>query len=329
VGKANTLRRKLAIASWGDPREGNIYGKMTVDATSALAYIEQVREETGQKVTMTHVVGKAVAQALAAEPTLNGYIRLGRYVPHDDVALTFLVSMEDGSDLARAKVDQAHLKPVTAIADELRAQAERLRRGQDEDWERSKGLIQALPTWVLRPLLRFTGWLTSSLGFEARALGLERFPFGSAIITSVGMFGLDEGYAPPTPFARVPLYVLIGAVREQPTVEDGEVVVRPMLTITATVDHRFIDGFQGGVLAREFHSVMADPWQLGLVERPCTGDEETASPAPATRRPAKKATAKKATTRKATAKKATTKKATARKATAKRATTKKATRRSA
>jgi hypothetical protein len=226
-------------------------------------------------------------------------------------------------------VDQAHLKPVTAIADELRAQAERLRRGQDEDWERSKGLIQALPTWVLRPLLRFTGWLTSSLGFEARALGLERFPFGSAIITSVGMFGLDEGYAPPTPFARVPLYVLIGAVREQPTVEDGEVVVRPMLTITATVDHRFIDGFQGGVLAREFHSVMADPWQLGLVERPGTGDEETASPAPATRRPAKKATAKKATTRKATAKKATTKKATARKATAKRATTKKATRRSA
>ena len=33
-------------------------------------------------------------------------------------------------------------------------------------------------------------------------LGLEAFPFGSAVITSVGMMGLDEGFAPPTPFAR-------------------------------------------------------------------------------------------------------------------------------
>lgn len=261
---AMTLRRKLAIASWGSPSEGNIYGKVTVDAGEALAYLAHVREETGEKVTVTHLVGKAIGEALRKEPSLNGRIVLGRYKPHDQVAVAFLVSMEDGSDLAKAKIDAIDRKSVADVARELRERAERLRQGADDDWEKSKGLVRILPTQLLRPLLWFIGWLSSSLGLEFKPAGVERFPFGSAIITSVGMFGLDEGFVPPTPFARVPLYVLIGAVKEAPTVVDGEVVIRQQLTVTATIDHRFIDGFQGGVLAKEFRRVFEDPWSLEL-----------------------------------------------------------------
>jgi pyruvate dehydrogenase E2 component (dihydrolipoamide acetyltransferase) len=110
--------------------------------------------------------------------------------------------------------------------------------------------------------------LTSSLGISLKGLGLEAFPFGSCIITSVGMFGLDEGFAPPTPFARVPVYVLVGAVQERPAVVDGAIVPRPQLTLCATVDHRFMDGYQGGVLAKVVRDVLANPWQLGGAERP-------------------------------------------------------------
>ncbi len=277
---AMTLRRKLAIASWGSPSEGNIYGKVTVDAEEAMAYLAKVREETGEKVTITHLVGKAVSEALRKEPSLNGRIVLGRYVPHEDVALSYLVAMEDGSDLAKAKIEQMDRKSVADIARELRERAERLRQGADDDWEKSKGVVKLLPTQLLRPLLWLLGWLSSSLGVQFRAAGVERFPFGSAIVTSVGMFGLDEGFVPPTPFARVPLYVLIGAVRDQAVVVDGEVVVRPILTVTATIDHRFIDGFQGGILAREFRRVFEDPWSLDRREAAladAAADTETAA----------------------------------------------------
>lgn len=258
----NPLRRKLAIATWRPSRSGNIYGKLTVDATEALAYLDQVRARSGEKVTITHLVGRAVAQALSVEPSLNGRIRFGKFIPHDDVAITFLVAMEDGSDLAKAKVDDADKKGLADVARELRQQAERLRTGSDDDWEKSKKVIRLLPTALLRPLLWVTGWIASSLGVSAPALGVTRFPFGSAIVTSVGMFGLDEGYVPFTPFARVPLYVLIGAVRDAVTVVDGEVTVRPQLTITATIDHRFIDGFQGGVLAQAVRKIFEDPWSI-------------------------------------------------------------------
>jgi hypothetical protein len=258
----NSVRRKLAIASWRPPREPNMYGKLELEATEALRYLEDVRERTGERVTLTHLVARATGAALAEEPTLNGRIRFGRYLPNDRVSLAFLVSMPDGSDLARARVDDIDRKDVATIARELRERTERLRTGTDEDWEKSKQLLRTFPSWVIRPIVWFTGWLTASLGVGAKPLGLERQPFGSGIVTSVGMLGLDEAYAPPTPFARVPLYVLIGAVRERPWVVNGEVVVRPVLTITATVDHRFIDGFQAATLAREVHRVFDDPWSL-------------------------------------------------------------------
>lgn len=259
MGAPNRVRRKLAIASWGAPREGVIHGRLSVDASAALTWIDDTRRATGEKVTITHLVGVAVARALAAEPSLNGTIRFGRFVPHDSVDVTFLVTMPDGSDLAKARVDQVDTLHPVDVARHLREHAERLRDGRDDDWEKSKAVIRILPTWLLRPLLFVTGWLASSLGLHLPSLGVERFAFGSAVVTNVGMFGVDEAYVPPTPFARVPLWVLIGAVREVPAVVDGTLVARPEVTITVTIDHRFVDGFQAGTLATEFRRVFAQP----------------------------------------------------------------------
>ncbi|HMV69525.1 MAG TPA: 2-oxo acid dehydrogenase subunit E2 [Myxococcota bacterium] len=261
----NSTRRKLAIATWSAPREGNIYGKLTVDAVEATRFCEHLRATTGEKVSITHLVGKAVATALRAAPGLNGRILFDRYIPHDTVDVTFLVALEDGADLAKAKVDNADRLGVDGIAASLRQRAERLRGGKDPDFEKNKGTLRALPVLLIRPLVWLIGWLASALGASIPALGVERFPFGSCIITSVGMFGLDEGYAPPTPFARVPLLILVGAVRPAPTIVDGAVEVRDQLTITATVDHRFVDGMELGRLAKIVRAVLEDPWgQLGV-----------------------------------------------------------------
>ena len=267
MGKMS-VRRKLAIASWDAPREGNIYGKLTVDATQALAYIEWARENTGEKVTITHLVGRAVGEALKQAPSLNGTIAWGAYRQHETVDLSFLVVLDGGKNLAKAKIARIDEKSCGDIAAEVRELATRLREGKDEAFKKSQGPLGMLPTWIIRPLVHVTGWLTSALGIQVDALGLERYPFGSCIITSVGMFGLDEGFVPPTPWARVPVYVLIGAISERPAVEDGQLCVKPLLTITATIDHRFIDGFQGGVLAKVVRSVLENPWQLEGMEGP-------------------------------------------------------------
>lgn len=275
----NPTRRKLAIAAWRPPREPNIYGTLTLDATHVLAYLDHLRDTTGEKVTVTHVVGKAVAAALAEEPSLNGRIVMGRYVPHETVDVAFLVAFEDGEDLAKVKLERVDERPTHEIARELRERATRLRTGGDDGFERSRALIRILPTWLLRPVVWLSGWLTASLGVDAPAVGLDAYPFGSCVVTSVGMFGLDQGFVPPTPFARVPLYVLIGAVRDGVVAVDGEPVVRPQITLSATLDHRFVDGYQAAVIAEHVRSAFADPWSLDGATRP----SPTVAEAPTTR----------------------------------------------
>ena len=257
-----TVRRKLAIATWSAPREGNIYGKLTLDATNVQLWLEHIRETTGEKVTITHFVGRAIGEALSRAPSLNGYLRLNRYIPHKTVDIAYLVALEEGANLAKAKVDNIDKKTVAEIAAELRMLATRLREGRDDDFKKAQEPLRFLPVWLIRKLVWLVGLLGSSFGMRIKALGIEPFQFGSAIITSVGMFGLDEGYAPPTPFARVPVLVVIGAMRDAPLVVEGEVVIRSQLTITATIDHRFMDGYQGGVLAKTVRQCFAAPWSL-------------------------------------------------------------------
>ncbi|MBA2663090.1 MAG: 2-oxo acid dehydrogenase subunit E2 [Bradymonadaceae bacterium] len=266
-----SLRRKLAIATWSEPREGNIYGKMTVDMTEAQRYIEHVRETTGEKVTITHLVGRAAAEGLAHAPTLNGRIVFDRFIPFETVDVAFLVALEGGSDLGKVKVERVNEKSVAELAVELGAHGRKLRDGKDEAFEKSKGALKLMPRWLLRRFLWLVGFLSSGLGLNLKGLGLEPFPFGSCIVTSVGMLGLDEGFAPPTPFARVPIYLLVGAIRPQPAVVDGQVVVRDQVTITATVDHRFVDGYQLGTLAKIFKDVLLNPWQLDAKALPAPG----------------------------------------------------------
>ncbi|TNE88142.1 MAG: hypothetical protein EP330_15915 [Deltaproteobacteria bacterium] len=272
-----TLRRKLAIATWDAPREGNIYGRMVLDTGEVGRYIAWVRETTGEKVTMTTFVGACVAQALAETPSLNGRIWLGRYIPHDTVAISFLVALEEGGDLGKAKVENADDKGPIGIAKELRELAGKLHAGKDDDFNKAKGTIRMLPTWILKPILSFAGWLGGCGGYSIPALGVTPYPFGSAIITSVGMLGIDEGLVPPTPFAHAPVYVCIGAERRVPAEWNGEIALRPQVIITATLDHRFIDGFQGGTLARRMRDFFANPWRFSGLEGPPEGLAEAAN----------------------------------------------------
>jgi pyruvate dehydrogenase E2 component (dihydrolipoamide acetyltransferase) len=265
--KAMTTRRKLAIATWGPPTEGNIYGRVALDTEAVERHLAWLHRTTGEKVTLTAFVGACVARALAATPSLNGRIWLGRYIPHRSVAISFLVALEEGGDLGKVKIERADEKGPQGIARELRERASTLHQGKDEAYNKSKGVIALLPTWILRPMLRWVGWLGSCGGLSIPALGVEAFPFGAAIITSIGMLGIDEGLVPPTPFAHVPLYVCVGAQRRVPAEWNGELALRPQVVITATIDHRFVDGYQLATLAKLLRELFANPWVFSGLER--------------------------------------------------------------
>lgn len=251
--------RRLTAAAWRHPSDPQIYGDLEVDAEALQAYLADVRAATGVRVTVTHLVGRALALALAEHPDLNRRIVGGRFVPRESVDIFFVVAVESAGDLSGVKVRHADGKSAVEIARELSERAARIRGGDDREYAASKRLLGATPLWLLRYALRLVAWLTSDHDVDLRRLGLPRQMFGSAMVTSVGMFGIRHAYGPLSPSYRLPFLALVSEVTDKPVVRDGRVVARPVLSIAATLDHRYLDGSQAARLASTVTAYLEDP----------------------------------------------------------------------
>jgi pyruvate/2-oxoglutarate dehydrogenase complex dihydrolipoamide acyltransferase (E2) component len=250
--------RRIAAASWDRPLDPQIYGDLEIDATALLSFLEETRRETGVHVTVTHAVGRALGHALAEQPDLNTRLVRGRFLPRDSVDIFFVASVAGGEEVSGVKIQAVDTKTLPEVAAELERRVERIRSG-DLEVGGPAGAVDAVPFFVLRRALRFVAWLTTDRNRNLRKLGLPRQPFGSAMVTSVGMFGVQKAYGPLSPLYRVPILALVSEVTVKPVVEDGEIVARPMLTLCATMDHRFLDGSHAARLARGVRAYLEDP----------------------------------------------------------------------
>jgi pyruvate dehydrogenase E2 component (dihydrolipoamide acetyltransferase) len=264
--------RKVASATWRGPLDPQIYGDLEIEATGLLSFVEEARAATDVHLTVTHLVGRALAHGLGENPDLNVRKRGGRFIPRDDVSIFFVVAVDGGKDLSGVKVRQADRKSAVDIARELTERAGRIRTGDDAGFGGSKAVLARTPVPILRPALRLVTWLTSDVGVDLRRFGMRAEPFGSALVTSVGMFGVQHAYAPLSPFYRVPFLALVSEVAPKPVVRDGEVVALPVLTVSATMDHRYLDGAHAARLSRSVRSYLEDPraFEPPLPKRPQT-----------------------------------------------------------
>src|SRR5690606_25599241 len=103
-----------------------IYGDLTVDAAPTLAFLEDLRGRTQAPVTVTHVVGKALAHAFVRNPDLNGHVTRGRFVRRESIDVFFIVSADAGAELSGVRVDGADRKGVAEIAEEVASRARRI-----------------------------------------------------------------------------------------------------------------------------------------------------------------------------------------------------------
>jgi len=262
VGRVSSFR-KLAMGTWDAPRDPQIYGTLTLRMEKALAYIEDYRRATGRRLTVTHLVAKAVAQALAEVPEANALIRRSRPQQRQAVSVFFSIATENPEtgqiDLSGAKLDRVDRMELAEVLDALEGAVKSVRSGEDEEIERSKGIFARLPFAAMRPVLNAISLGLYGLNLNLTRLGLPKDPFGSAIVTNIGSLGLSEAYAPLMAYTRTPLLLAVGAVRDEPVVEDGEVVPGKVMGIHATLDHRLIDGKHAALLSRVITRVMEDP----------------------------------------------------------------------
>ncbi|MBD3167964.1 MAG: hypothetical protein GF307_00680 [candidate division Zixibacteria bacterium] len=96
-------------------------------------------------------------------------------------------------------------------------------------------------------------------------LTMEEITGGTFSITNAGMFGATAS----TPIIAHPQVAILGVhnIKERPVVVDGEIVIRPMMNLGLSFDHRIVDGGYAVQFLRRLIEYLENPdrWILNVV----------------------------------------------------------------
>ena len=90
----------------------------------------------------------------------------------------------------------------------------------------------------------------------------QEYQGGTFSISNLGMFGIREFAAVINPPQSCILAV--GNGEQRAVVEDGEIKIATLMTVTLSVDHRAVDGALGAEYLAAFKALMEDPYSLLL-----------------------------------------------------------------
>ncbi|KAH9836188.1 dihydrolipoamide succinyltransferase [Rhodofomes roseus] len=104
----------------------------------------------------------------------------------------------------------------------------------------------------------------ASLGKKARdgKLTLEDMAGGTFTISNGGVFGSLYG----TPIINLPQAAVLGmhTIKERPVVVDGQIVIRPIMVVALTYDHRLLDGREAVTFLVKVRDYLEDPRKMLL-----------------------------------------------------------------
>jgi pyruvate dehydrogenase E2 component (dihydrolipoamide acetyltransferase) len=129
------------------------------------------------------------------------------------------------------------------------------------------GIAVAAPQGLIVPVLRSVERQSLAQVAAARGDIVERardnklttqdLEDGTFTTSNLGMFGIEQFVAVLNPPQAAILAV--GATVDTPVAREGTVAIRPMLTMTLTVDHRAVDGAAGADFLRTVKQFVEDP----------------------------------------------------------------------
>ena len=214
-----TIARRLAQSKFTAP---HFYLTAEVDMARAIAFRADLNALTEQRGLAKVSFNDLVTKACAVALRKHPYVNAS-YLEDEGI-----IRQHDHASVAIAvAVDEGLVTPVVRNADQ-------------------KGLAQIAAE-------------TRELAGKARDKQLDPSEWeGSTFTTSnLGMFGIAEFTAiinPPNA-----CILAIGAIRDVPVVENGEVVPGKRMTVTLSCDHRVVDGATGAAFLGDVKAMLEEP----------------------------------------------------------------------
>jgi pyruvate/2-oxoglutarate dehydrogenase complex dihydrolipoamide acyltransferase (E2) component len=214
-----------------------IYGLLEVDVTAVRRFIAEHKKRTGETLSFTGYLTFCLARAVEENREVHAYLK-GRkqLIMFDDVDVGVMIEHEIGEKKALMGhvIRRANHKTYREIHDEIRSV-------QSAPVPPSRGM----PAWFRSAMLLpwpLSKWVKALFAFAIRRAPTILVAMGGTVaITSVGMFGGGHSGWGLTP-TGTSLGLVVGGTAWKPSVVDGRIEPREILTLTVVFDHDVIDG---------------------------------------------------------------------------------------
>jgi len=134
------------------------------------------------------------------------------------------------------------------------------------------GLVAAVEGGLIVPVIRQADKKSLAEITQARAelaqkardrkITKEEMTGSTFTISNLGMFGIDQFSAILQPPEGAIL--AIGRITDKAVVRDGQIVIRPMMTLTLSIDHRVLDGVLGSQFLQSLKVYIENPASMLL-----------------------------------------------------------------
>ena len=253
------IKRDIETALAGGGQATRTYTASTVVGASAF------REETTSK--MRQVIATRLAESIGPIPTFY----LTTEIEMDNAAslrkaVNASVAEDQKISLNDIVVKAAAMALVKHPFVNASYQGDSIRFYEQADI----GVAVAIEDGLITPVVRganLKGFLEISAEIKdlaakakARKLQPEEYTGATFSISNLGMFGIKEFTAIINPPEAGILAV--GGAAQTPVVRDGQIVVRSMMNVTMSCDHRVIDGATGAKFLQTFKQMLENPGMM-------------------------------------------------------------------
>lgn len=182
--------------------------------------IEPIKEQTGLKITFTDLISMAVIKTLMKPE--HKYVNASLTPDVKNIILHNYVNLS-----MAVGYDEGLLTPVLKNADKM---------SLSEIVVGLKDLAKRALEMKLKP---------------------DEMNGSTFTISNIGMYGVDSF----NPIINQPNSAILGvsATVDKPVVRNGEIVIRPMMNLCLTIDHRIVDGLAGAKFMQDLKKLLENP----------------------------------------------------------------------
>jgi pyruvate/2-oxoglutarate dehydrogenase complex dihydrolipoamide acyltransferase (E2) component len=244
-----TTNRLMVSASAAVGREkNNIHTLIEVDISKPRRLMREIKQQTGESLSLTAFIIASLAQVLAEQPYLNSIRKGKNIVLFDNVGIGVLVERELDGELIPENlgIQAAQTKTCRQIHEEIRAAQEHADDGlgglSGTSW------VRFIPGFLFRTFIRLA---------SRNIAMIERY--GTAGVTAIGMFAARNQALWLIPLVGgATVGVAVGGIVERPCVIDGRLETHEYLCLTLTFNHDIVDGAPAARFLKRFSELLMD-----------------------------------------------------------------------